>query len=280
MSNCCIGLCVKNSEEGLIQVLGNVDKIQSSFNEVKIIVAYDNSTDASLKILTDYSIKHDNMIIIQVNNKDDYVDKYKRHVDRSQRIANARNLILDHIYQFCSNWTYFIMMDTNDYSCISPIDTNVLNICLKSLEWDGLSFNREPYYDIWALSMPPLVLSCWHFYKHDRSLDIFRKHLSMQLNKIRPNEFLPVISAFGGFAIYRTKKFTDCRYTGKFRLDMFSEASIRKHAGIVDSKICLRANDCEHRSFHVDAIRKNSARIMISPLQIFPHAKDYKHHPA
>ena len=64
MSNCCIGLCVKNSEEGLIQVLGNVDKIQSSFNEVKIIVAYDNSTDASLKILTDYSIKHDNMIIL------------------------------------------------------------------------------------------------------------------------------------------------------------------------------------------------------------------------
>ena len=28
-------------------------------------------------------------------------------------------------------------------------------------------------------------------------------------------------------------------------------------------------NDCEHRKFHLEAIKKNGARIMVSPLSIF-----------
>ena len=31
MSNCCSGLCVKDSEEGLVQVLNNVDRIKDLF---------------------------------------------------------------------------------------------------------------------------------------------------------------------------------------------------------------------------------------------------------
>ena len=165
MSNCCIGLCVKDSEDGLIQVLKNVDKIRELFLEIKVIIAYDDSADASMKILANYSMNHNDTIIVSANNRNDYRDRNEKHVDRSQRIANARNIILDHIYKYFSSWEYFVMMDTNYYSCVTPIDTEVLSRVIKSSEWDGLSFNRDPYYDIWALSIPPLVLSCWHIYK-------------------------------------------------------------------------------------------------------------------
>ena len=155
MSNCCIGLCVKDSEEGLVQVLNNVDRIKDLFLDTKIIVAYDKSDDASLKILTDYSLSSGNMVIMDVENRNDYRDKHERHVDRSERIANARNMILDYIYNHYASYEYFVMMDTNRYSCVTPIDTKVLARVVKSNEWDGLSFNRDPYYDIWALSIPP-----------------------------------------------------------------------------------------------------------------------------
>ena len=159
MSSCYIGLCVKDSEDGLIQVLNNVDKIRDIFLEVKVIVAYDESKDASIDILTNYGMKHNDVMIIDVENHDDYKNSNEKHVDRSQRIANARNVILDQIYATSSSFEYFIMMDTNYYSCVTPIDISVLSRAIALSGWDGLSFNRDPYYDIWALSIPPLVLS-------------------------------------------------------------------------------------------------------------------------
>ena len=272
MSSCCIGLCVKDSEDGLVQVLGNVDKIRDLFLDFKVIVAYDESSDASMQILAKYSMIHNDTVIINVDNRNDYRDNNERHVDRSQRIANARNIILDHIYNFFPSWEYFIMMDTNYYSCVTPIDTKVLSRVILSSKWDGLSFNRDPYYDIWALSIPPLVLSCWHIYKYDKALALYEKYITDKLAKLNRDDFLPVMSAFCGFAIYRTEKFKDCRYSGKFDINMFSEQSIRKNAEILDSKLFIRANDCEHRNFHVDAIKKNAARIMVSPLHLFPTA--------
>lgn len=274
MSSCCIGLCVKDSENGLVQVLNNVDKIRDLFLEIKVIIAYDESSDASMQILADYSIKHDDTIIINAGNKKTYRNSNEKHVDRSERIANARNIILDYIYKFFSSWEYFVMMDTNYYSCVTPIDTEVLSRVIKSSEWDGLSFNRDPYYDIWALSIPPLVLSCWHIYKCDKALALYEKYIKDKLAKLGPDEFLPVMSAFCGFAIYRTDKFKGCRYSGKFDINMFSEQSVRKNAEILDSKLFIRVNDCEHRNFHVNAIKKNSARIMVSPLHLFPKASN------
>jgi len=272
MPNCCIGLCVKDSGEGLTRVLNNADEMRKCFDKIKIIVAYDKSGDSSINIIHDYKMNHNDIIVINIGNKDDYPDRHKKHVDRSERIANARNAILDHVYKYHEDWEYFVMMDTNCYSCVTPIDITVLNQCFESNEWDGLSFNRDPYYDVWALSIPPLVLSCWHIYKADKALETYRKYLTDKLKKLQPHEFLPVISAFGGFGIYRVDKFKDCKYSGKFDIKMFSEESIRKNAEILDSKIFLRINDCEHRNFHVAAIRKNAARIMVTPLHLFPRA--------
>jgi len=275
MPRCCIGLCVKDSEDGLVKVLSNVDKLRVCFSDIRIVVAYDKSADASLRILVDYKARHDDMVVIDVGNEHDYESAVARHVDRSQRIANARNRIVGHIYKFYSTWEYFVMMDTNRYSCVSPIDTDVLVRCMKSKEWDALSFNRDPYYDIWALSIPPLVLSCWHFPRHEQSIDAYRLLLRNRLGKLGPDEFLPVMSAFGGFAIYRTEKFVGCAYSGKFSIDMFPAGSVRRHCQILGSGVLPRPNDCEHRSFHVDAIKRNGASVMISPLFLFPHAKDY-----
>ena len=274
MSKCCIGLCVKDSERGLIDILRNVNKIRECFSEIIVIVAYDESKDNSINILEDYKKDFNDIIIIKLNNTTANKTKHQIHTERTSRIANARNEILERIRKSYKNWEFFIMMDTNFYSCVTEIDTGVLNKVLESDEWDGLSFNRNPYYDLWALSIPPLNVSCWHFYNVKKSISTFDSYITETLSKKKDNEFIPVISAFGGFAIYRTAKFINCHYSGDFDIKMFSESSIRKQCKVLSSKLVLFSFDCEHRSFHVEAIRKNDARIMISTLHLFPNAKD------
>lgn len=277
-NNCCIGLCIKNSANGLPAVFANIDKIQSLFNKMTIIISYDHSHDGSLTIIKEYiSKRREDVKIIVLNvNSQTYNSKRDEYFNRTIRIANARNLIMHHIYKYNNDDEYFIMMDTNDYSCISPIDKTVLDKCLKSNEWDGLSFNRRPYYDLWALSINPLVVSCWHFKNTEKSLIAYNRLLSNKLNVLKNDELLPVISAFGGFAIYRTNKFLNCKYSGQYNPTLFSKKQILTHSLILDSAIMNnKPDDCEHRSFHIDAIVKNSARIRISPMKLFPDANNF-----
>jgi hypothetical protein len=87
-----------------------------------------------------------------------------------------------------------------------------------------------------------------------------------------PNTLIPCLSAFNGFAIYRTNKFINCYYDGNPRLDL-----LPKHLLLANEKIAgpvyLQGKagliDCEHRSFHLMAINKNNARIRIAPEIIF-----------
>lgn len=82
---------------------------------------------------------------------------------------------------------------------------------------------------------------------------------------------IPCLSAFNGFAIYRTEKFINYFYDPKPRFDL-----LPKH--LIDNNICLCGPmylkdkaaivDCEHRSFHLMAVN-NGARIRIAPEVIF-----------
>ena len=84
-------------------------------------------------------------------------------------------------------------------------------------------------------------------------------------------------SSFNGFAIYRREKFIGCYYDGRVRLDLFPKEYIIAHSRAQKSKLVYkdyghikgRYEDCEHRAFHMEAITKNKARIMISPEVIF-----------
>jgi len=259
--NCIVCLCVYNNEFGLPFVLNNILKINDFFPNIKILVFYDNSQDKSLEILNNFNEKYRNMEIIINTNPKSFL--------RTQNIANARNSLLEQIREKYSDVPYFIMMDSNEYSCIGNINMDVLKKGIdRNNEWDALSFDREAgYYDTWALSFEPFIYSFFHFHNWQNVVELMRvdfKQLMDDYKRNKPNEFIPVYSAFNGFSIYKTSKFINCSYSSNINIDLFPQDVLIKQFEVTNSNIIHNfTNDCEHRHFHLEAIKKNNAKIRI-----------------
>jgi hypothetical protein len=197
-----------------------------------------------------------------------YINKNPLAKYRTHNIANARNRCMDLIREKFADYEYFIMMDCDDVCSKTP-NTSVIKSYLIRDDWDSLSFNKTPYYDVWAFSKYPYVLSCHHFHSTPKWGQFIKK----MFNNSKPGNLIPCLSAFNGFAIYRTPKFIDCVYDGRMRIDLFPPKFIAANfivAGrLVQKKHASINEDCEHRSFHMQAINKNNARIMIAPEIVF-----------
>ena len=266
MTNCCICLCVYNNQFGLPFVLNNINKINGLFESLQILVLYDSSTDDSLQILNEYNNKYKNMEII--------INECKKSQHRVENIAVARNALLGLIRQKYSSYEYFIMMDSNEYSCIGDINPDVITDALSRNDWDGISFDREAgYYDTWALSFDPYIYSFFHFTNWNKVVDMMRDDFAKLLTDYKtskPNDLMPVYSAFNGFSIYKTDKFLDCNYSSNIDLSLFPINSLEKQQQLTRCIIInAMGGDCEHRHFHLEAIKKNNARIRISTKYVF-----------
>jgi len=259
--NCVICLCVFNNEFGLPFVLNNILTIGELFSKIQILVFYDKSTDSSLEILEKYKEKHRNIEII--------VNEKERTVVRTENISIARNSLLQTIREKYSDYSYFIMMDSNEYSCIGNINIKILEKMLRRKEeWDAISFDREAgYYDTWALSFDPFVYSFFHCEQWNRVVDLMRtsfKNLLEDYKKNKPEQLIPVYSAFNGFSLYKMEKFINCLYNSNIDIKLFPKETVQKQMQTIQTKIIPRfTNDCEHRHFHLEAIKKNGAKIRI-----------------
>ena len=292
---CVIGLCVYNNEPGLPSVLLNIVKIIESylFEKITVVVFYDNSSDNSYSIMEVFKKKYESVcantfkMIIVVNknsrNRNMRMDfgggnnAISRVLDtgRTARIAIARNGIL-HVIRGMHNRgflnKYFIMMDSNEYACVGQINIPTLRSALeRSDEWDSVSFNREAgYYDYWALSYDPYIYSIYHVVARDQTLHNMRedfdkkiKYASASSKNDKKYDFIPVYSSYNGFAIYKSNKFLNCSYSSNIDIKLFPKKLLPPQI------INKFTNDCEHRKFHLEAIKKNKARIVVSPLSIF-----------
>ena len=256
---CSICGAVKNCGPYLNKVFKNIEKIGSLFNDYRVIIYYDDSIDDTLEKLNDYK-KSNDKISFYVNK--DFISQY-----RTVRIERARNFCLQQIRDNYLDYEFFIMMDFDDV-CSSDIKLEILEKYLKREDWDGLSFNKCPYYDLWALSIKPYFLSCLHF--GGTSGEILNNYITNLFQNLPPGELLPCASAFNGFAIYKTNKFINCNYFGKFNFKLFPQKLVLKNLSMLEEKINFNfVEDCEHRAFHIQAINKNNARIRISPEILF-----------
>jgi len=256
---CCICGTVRNCGKYMDNIFIIMEKIASLFEDYKIILYYDASNDNTLEKLNNYCIKNDNLVLL-INS--DPLLNYRTH-----RIALGRNKCLKTMREKFNDYDNFIMMDCDD-RCDYTINLELLKTYLLRDDWDSLSFNHPAgYYDSWALSKRPFVVSCHHF--KDPSQGV--KYISNIIKKIPKHKLIQCLSAFNGFAIYRTSKFEDCWYDGKFRLDYIPKRLLIENIR-VSGKILTEKNkhqDCEHRFFHFSAVKKHNARIMISPLCLF-----------
>jgi glycosyltransferase involved in cell wall biosynthesis len=256
---CCICGTVKNCGPFLNKVFQNIETIGKIFDDYRIIIAYDHSNDNSLELLQNYKLKNNKfMLHIQTEPLSPY---------RTHNIARARNKCLDIIRNNFSDYEYFIMIDCDDV-CSKPVNLEyILYYLTINTEWDAVSFNKQPYYDTWALSKYPYVFSNMHFKKPEG----YGRFIENIIKDTPKGTLIPCLSAFNGFAIYRTNKFIKYFYDPKPRLDLIPKHLIEKNiqlCGPMYLKDKAAFVDCEHRSFHLMAVN-NGARIRIAPEVIF-----------
>jgi glycosyltransferase involved in cell wall biosynthesis len=269
-----IGLCVFNNEEGLPFILENIRDLRPLFETIQIVVFYDKSNDRSLEILESSDLP---MILMK--------NQEKQSPTRTENISKARNYILEIIRQQFADYPFFIMMDSNRYSCTGKIRPQVLQTMIdRQDEWDAISFDREDgYYDLWALSIPPLLMGFDHFHPRQPAVDAIKRLIQDLLTEYksnRPDELIPVYSAFNGFSMYKTDVFLPCRYSSDidlslFPMDILNENVVRINLPLrirgedEHSKPIFAGGDCEHRRFHLEAIKRFGARIRISVQPLF-----------
>ena len=267
MMNCCICGTVRNCGKFLDKIFKNIEIIGSIFNDYKIIMFYDSSSDNTLDKLKKYKLKNPKFSFFE--NKV-LVSPYRTH-----RLAHARNFCLDYVKSLgVDSYPFFIMMDCDDVNC-KELNVNVLKKYLTRDDWDALSFNTRPkYYDIWALSIYPYCFSYNHFVNNRyHNYSIIQNFITRKLNMLKPGELLQCISSFNGFSIYRLKIFMNSRYDGNVRKDLLPYFFLQAHARAANTRSLIykdyghvkgKYEDCEHRAFHIDAINRNNAKIMIS----------------
>ena len=262
MAKICIGLCVFNNEFGLPYVLKNISKLKPLFEEIVLVAFYDISADNSLEVLKQQCIELELYTEIIINQQ-------RPPLSRTGILAMARNAILNRIRNNFNDFTYFAMMDCNHYACVGEIRPNVIQLALdRKDEWDSISFYRDDgYYDFWALSMEPYIYSFVHFENQHQMIDSMRDDISKRITEEflqEPDKLIQVYSSFNGFSIYKMEKFIDCSYSSEINIKLFPLDLLKNQVDMFNNKMTLNFTcDCEHRHFHLQAIKKNDARIMI-----------------
>jgi hypothetical protein len=259
---------VRNCGPYLDKIFINIKKITTLFDDYHIIMSYDISDDNSFVKLKEKQQE------FGINKMDIITHSEKLSPIRVERISNARNRVLNRIREIKTvepSWKYFIMMDCDDV-CSYNMNEQIIKPYLdRDEEWDSLSFNRREYYDMWALSYDPYIYSCWHFLEPRKVINDMKTILKHKLSKLKPGELFRCFSAFDGFAIYKIDTFLDCEYRWIIDVSQFPREILNRNIKIVGSPPFIREpnQDCEHRSFHLQAIIKRDAKIMISPESIF-----------
>jgi hypothetical protein len=230
------------------------------------------------RMISDFSETVNTSVVEMIKNRYDWEPV------RQRNIGHARNSFLEHLKELRTSncvFSHFAFMDFNEYACIGPINTMVLqDVMSLSSDWDCVSFLREAaYYDMWALSFDPYIHSFFHFKRAwyevvDRMRKMFDKIVFRAVS--RGDKFLPVYSAFNGFAIYRCSTYLSdkepcIKYSDEIKTEFYPKRVFENQLYFADSQIDGRKNDdCEHRYFHLASLQPpHNARIYIYLKSLF-----------
>jgi hypothetical protein len=265
--NIALCFCVRNCEKYLHKIFNNIELIKSLKHNFYLIFIYDNCQDNTPNILQQYKKNNpnNNIIIRSEKNNSQY---------RTIRIAKARNLCLSIIFNELKNIDYHIMIDA-DNACTKRWNIDIIDKYLNNFDnddWDCISFNRSFYYDIWALLFDEFKHHCFGFGNQNKDvLKIMYENIVNKLNNSNTNS-ISVLSAFNGFAIYKTNKFINLKYDGLYLnfkplisdIERENLENILKNKYNISTK-CLHntIECCEHLFYHLNA-NKIGCKIKIS----------------
>lgn len=268
---CCFCCPVKNSAAYLDQVFFNLQELGGLFVQYKILFFYEESTDETESKLLEIQKKDPDHVLVRS-------EQIYSSTFYTWNQSNIRNYCLNFVRSSRNpTFDFFAMLDANAITA-TFVRAFILKKYLKDNRWDALSFNTYPvYFDTWALSIYPYCFSHNHFKNPKQIAEEMQNFVSSLLKGLPKDQLLPCISAFNGFAIYRLSSFKNCEYNGKLNLDEIPKDFILSHGNKAKSNLIYqnigrfhgKMEDCEHRSFHIQAHMKNKAKIMISPFSLF-----------
>ena len=250
--NIALCFCVRDCEPYLKDIFKNIDLLKRTKATFYTIFIHDNCTDNSPLILEEYKKNNKNVIVRTIENTSN---------SRTERIAKARNTCLQIVYNELKDISFHIMIDS-DNACSAQWNVDIINKYLNnSDDWDSISFNRDHFYDIWALMFDDFKHHCWGFNHSTSVIQIMQKNIIEKLGKCK--ESIDVISAFNGFAIYKTSKYKGLYYDGLYKnLKQIISDDDRKNTieSLKKFNIHTQINDsiesCEHLFYHVSAHKK------------------------
>ena len=266
---CC--LSVRNCAAFLPAIFRNLDALRRLPIKMHVVFAIDNSTDRSETLLAEYKSRRPDVVIVKVANTSPL---------RTVRIARARNACLGVLSGLSPGPDFHAMIDADDVNA-AQWDIPFLWQCLNTSDWDSLSFNRPYYYDLWALMLDQYKYHALGFGAHThRVMDHLRTMLTKELQG-SDGDTVTCLSAFNGFAFYRTPMFAGLKYTGTYEefKPLVSDAerqltleTLRKELDLPELRLMGgydRGQHCEHLYYHVRAVRERSAQIRIHKRSMF-----------
>ena len=197
---------VKNIEKTLKKDIQNISTALEFFNEVHWFLVRSNSTDKSEEILSEIKKININFKYLSIDTPEN------SYSFRTEKLAIGRNKYLSYIRE---------NIDPLKFPYIVIADFNLLNNKLSSEavlsswsrdDWDVVTANQSGrYYDIWALRHPLWSPNdCWEQHeflkKYIKIPEIVNAYSikSRMLRIPKGSDWIPVESAFGGFAIYKS----------------------------------------------------------------------------
>lgn len=151
---------------------------------------------------------------------------------------------------------YVMVIDMDEIN-IAPFNVSVFHEVMgMASQWDAVSFNRNHYYDIWALRYDRFDVNVWGFGSQSRTLrDVIEADIVSLLDTSKPSLY-PVKSAFGGVGIYKLNMTIGCRYNGSNPDTFAASTNYGKARGSAPE-------DCEHVAFHRCMSERHNAKIQI-----------------
>lgn len=261
----------------------NMEQLGAYFNDYAVLIYENNSEDTTASILTEWARKNPRVIFSTETISSDSLP-----LNRTERIARARNQVLTMAKnERFKDFKYLLMADL-DFQTPWPIQ-EILRTIESPREWDavcanginsmGYYYDRYAYRDTRYPFGPELLGDKWG--------DLLQVS---PLSFSKEEAWVPVYSAFGGLAIYKTASILESVYSGSVteelknyylrilrslpkengHLKTYLKINHKKKARL--SKVRIRLHDpgcCEHVSLYASMAARGFGRIYVNPQMVF-----------
>lgn len=188
----CICTLLKNNENDFSTIIGNIRTLQSYFAKSFVIFVESGSTDKTADLFS----KVENSLFI--------------HLDTDATEADQRNAYLS-VVNSNNNIFNIMMVIEPKIALMKPIESSIFSCFTGSRyhAWESLFANQSyKYYDITSLRSKECPTDMNELNENDKKLKI----KSLRMHIPRDEKLIPVASAFGGLALYKTAYLPRCEY--------------------------------------------------------------------